>query len=463
MGEAVQTSELFGGPSAEPTREPLDGGGLHRRPPERWHGAGWRRRRFAALAVVWALVVVAAGAGFSLVSFVATPNGDTAAQRAVTWAREHGFGGVIDVIERRVFAEPPSTRPADELALVAPSSGTLLTAAPTTLAPTTAAPTTLAPTTAAPTAITASTAAAAPSTTVAPTAPPTTVPPMPQAPTALAPVVTPPLAGEGEWVPVAAAGGQPAVWATSWRPSTAYPSVIGSFAVIDQTRLVGALFNGSDVPGGKDWRLGNRVPEDLHPMVVAAFNGGFRFEHIKGGYVAEGREVRPLVEGEATLAVGRDGRVTIGAYGRDLTNDGTWVAMRQNLPLLVDGGQATVRDSKGVWWGADFGNEMYVLRSSVCLLGDGRLMYGAVGKVDAIMLSDVLASMGCVRAMQLDINGTWPTFFTFGPNDAGQVTGTLLDRRMGGDRNRYLRGSTREFVAFFDRAALAPGNVVQAV
>jgi len=411
--------------------------------------------------IVGLAALVIGGLGSSLVSFVTTPNGDTVEQRAVTWARDHGFGRLVDAVERWVFSEPPSTRPADELALTVPvTPPPIETTAPATLATTTAVPTT-APATTMPSPQAPVTQVSV--TTAPPTVPPTTVPPPPARPADLAPAVAPALDGEGVWVPVASAGGHPAVWATSWRPSRAYPSVIGSFAVIDQRHVRVGMFNGSDVPGGKDWGLGNKVPAELQPMVIAAFNGGFRFEHIKGGYKTEGRVVRPLLDGEATLAVDRNGKATVGAFGRDLVDDGTWVSFRQNLPLLVDGGKPMVRDSKGVWWGADFGNQMFVLRSSVCVLADGRLMYGAVGKVDAIMLSDVLASMGCVRAMQLDINGTWPTFFTYAHGPDGQITPALLDRRMGGDRARYLKGSTREFFAFFDAPNLPAGNVLQAI
>jgi hypothetical protein len=73
-----------------------------------------------------------------------------------------------------------------------------------------------------------------------------------------------------------------------------------------------------------------------------------------------------------------------------------------------------------------------------------------VGPVDAPRLGRALVSIGCVRAMQLDINGTWPAFVTFTPNDTGQLHGPFLDQRMGGNPNRYLTGSSREFFALFD-------------
>ena len=134
--------------------------------------------------------------------------------------------------------------------------------------------------------------------------------------------------------------------------------------------------------------------------------------------------------------------------------------MRQNLPLVVDGGQSMIDKHAGTWWGADYGDVIYVLRSSVCQLADGRIMYGAVGKVDAKLLAAALAAVGCQRAMQLDINGTWPTFFTFPKEADGTLAPTLLDRRMGGGKARYLTGSTREFFAFFDAATLPADSVL---
>jgi len=76
-------------------------------------------------------------------------------------------------------------------------------------------------------------------------------------------------------------------------------------------------------PGGRDWVNGRRIGDAERPRLVAAFNGGFRFEHIAGGYFTENREVRPLVDGEATAAIDKNGKITVGEYGRDLTNDGT--------------------------------------------------------------------------------------------------------------------------------------------
>jgi hypothetical protein len=406
-----------------------------------------------------ALVAVQVSTAWSFGSYVLRDNGDTMQQRVVTWARDHRLGWVIDRAEEYLYSTPPSRTPATRLSLgdhVAPTTAVSLpplsTAPPTTLPPATTEALS-----AMPPAATALPTTAPPATTAVPTTTlrPTTAPPPPWVPVPIAPLVDPPLDGEGQWQPIAAANAATAVWATSLRPLAAYPSVTASVALFDTANLRAGLFNGSEIPGGRGWQRGNRVPDDLQGGLVAAFNGGFRLEHIKGGYETEGRVVKRLVDGEATLAISGTGQVTIGELGRDLTDDGTWLSLRQNLPLMVDGGASQVANHAGVWWGADYHNKIYVTRSAVCLVGDGHLAYATVGPVDAPMMADALVDIGCVRAMQLDINGQWPAFLTYDTKSDGSRQGVFLDRRMGGDANRYLRGSSREFVALFD-ASMVP-------
>jgi len=429
-----QTSEAAE-PEAPPASGSGDGGGTDFQRPRRPRRL--RKTKIALAVVALPLVWFA----WSFGSYVARDNGDTVTQRMTTWARNHHLSSLVDMAEKITYSSPPSKKAASKLDLV--------TTVPTTGAPATAAA-----------------AAAVTATTVGdtnPTAPPpatTTVGKPTTAPAPLVPGVAPALAGEGQWTPIARAGGQDAAWATSVRPLPEFPSVVASVALIDQTNLRAGMFNGSEEPGKGPWRRGNHVPTDLQASLVAAFNGGFRFEHIKGGYETEGRVAKPLKDGEATLAVSKDGRLFIGQLGRDLTDDGTWITLRQNLPLLVDNGQNQVTKTVGTWWGADFHNKTYVFRSAVCTMADGRFAYLSVGDVNASQLADAVINLGCTRAMQLDINGTWPAFFTFATSAKGTRTGVLLDRRMGGDRNRYLTGSSKEFFALFDTATVPAGSVL---
>ena len=100
-----------------------------------------------------------------------------------------------------------------------------------------------------------------------------------------------------------------------------------------------------------------------------------------------------------------------------------------------------------------------VVAELLARVADGRLAYLMVADVDANQLAQALINVGCVMAIQLDINGTWPNFFTFGHNPDGSVNPLFLDRRMGSNTYRYIRGSSKEFFAFFD-ATLAPAESV---
>ena len=400
------------------------------RPWQRRHRRAWRAAR-------WLVVTGALWNAVSFASYVVPDNGDTSSQRMATWARDHGLGPVIDRLETWVYSDPPSKEPADDLSL-AP----IVTLATTTTAPSTTVP---AAATTLPT-----------SETVPPTEPPTTLPPTPQPPAALMPPINPALPGEGQWVPVAQAAGHDTMWATSIRPLGDVGGVVASMVVIDQTDLRSGLFNGSEEPGGS-WVRGNRVPGELQPALIAAINGGFRLEHIKGGYMTEGKVVKPLRNGDATVAIARDGTLFIGALGTDIVDDGSWASLRQNLILIVDGGVSQVQRgiAEGVWWGADFGREVYVARSAICELADGRVAYLMVDDVNAEQLAQTLVNVGCVQAIQMDINGGWPQFNVYVHNLDGTLDPHFVDQRMSGNRYRYLTGSTKEFFAFFD-ATLVP-------
>jgi hypothetical protein len=173
--------------------------------------------------------------------------------------------------------------------------------------------------------------------------------------------------------------------------------------------------------------------------------------------------VKPLLDGDATLAVGTDGQLTIGIYGRDLTNDGSWVSLRQNLPPVVDGGKeavSTAHEPGGpIYWGDNFGHVLLDFRSALCRRSDGLLLYVAAGLVDINGLAKVLVDAQCDIAMELDINGTWPQFVSFTHSGENPPIPTALDPRMH-HLDRYLAGSTKDFIALFDPTQLPP-NIVR--
>ena len=420
----------------------------------------------------------------SITQYVRAHPRDPLQQNIASWARENKLGPVVDQLEAWLHNDPPAVAPADSLALAITPVTDAPTQTSTTLTPssaqsstTTSVPDIITPLQIRPTVATSScpidntVATVVTSTTTSTTTTTTSTVPgavatttttttttIPAKPADLSSQLIPALAGEGEWQAVMRVRTKPIVYATSIRPLWCFGSVVATMATFDPTRVRTAMFNGTEMPGGKGWKNGSKIRGSALRSLIASFNGGFRFEHQPGGYVTEGKTVRKMRKGYATLAISKDGVSTIGIWGDTITDDGSWASLRQNLPPLVHNGKSVYANYPKVDWGNDFGNKVYNFRSAVCLRTDGLMMFVAVGKVNIGMLADTLVVLGCKTGMELDINGEWPYFAVY--SDFGKPIrwGKIIDNRMG-DPNRHLNGSTKDFFALFDPETLSAGAV----
>ena len=433
-------------------------------------------RVIGGLAAVFLLVVA-----FSITQYVRAHPRDPLQQNIASWARENKLGPVVDQLEAWLHNDPPAVAPADSLALAiipdtAAQTSTTLATTPNQSSTSTSAPEKIKPLQIRPTAATSScpldntvatvvtsttTSTTTTSTTTVPvseTSTTTTSTTIPAKPADLSSQLLPALPGEGKWQAVMRVRTKPIVYATSIRPLWCFGSVVATMATFDPTRVRTAMFNGTEMPGGKGWKNGSKIRGTALRSLIASFNGGFRFEHEPGGYVTEGKTVRKLRKGYATLAISKDGISTVGIWGDTITDDGSWATLRQNLPPLVHNGKSVYANYPKVDWGNDFGNKVYNFRSAICLRTDGLMMFVAVGKVNIGMLADTLLVLGCKTGMELDINGQWPYFAVY--SDFGKATrwGEIIDNRMG-DPNRHLNGSTKDFFALFDPETLPTGAV----
>jgi hypothetical protein len=435
-------------------------------------------RVLGGLATVFLLAVA-----ISITQYVRAHPRDPLQQNIASWARENNLGVVVDKLEAWLHNDPPAVAPADSLALAitpvtdaSTQTSTTLTgeSSTTTTVPDIITPLQIRPTvatsscpidntvatvvtstTTSTTSTTTSTTTTVPGAIVTTTTTTTTIPAKPED---LSSQLLPALPGEGEWQAIMRVRTKPIVYATSIRPLWCFGSVVATMATFDPTRVRTAMFNGTEMPGGKGWKNGSKIRGTALRPLIASFNGGFRFEHQPGGYVTEGKTVRKMRKGYATLAISQDGISTIGVWGDTITDDGSWASFRQNLPPLVHNGKSVYANYPKVDWGNDFGNKVYNFRSAVCLRTDGLMMFVAVGKVNIGMLADTLVVLGCKTGMELDINGQWPYFAVY--SDFGKATrwGKIIDNRMG-DPNRHLNGSTKDFFALFDPETLPAGAV----
>ena len=247
-------------------------------------------------------------------------------------------------------------------------------------------------------------------------------PPLP-APVTLQPFPgTPAYAGEGAWQPAGRlVGGKPAVYETMLVPPGG--TARAGIAWMDTNLLSARLYSGSVSPGGGPYKYTAPVTPAAAASLVAAFNGGFKMRDAHGGYYTEGRVVRPLVRGAASLVIYANGSVTVGAWGSDVTMTPSVAAVRQNLFPLVINGRPSARAATRTWrvWGGtcpcgagQHGVE-HQWRSGLGVTTDGALVYVAGPKLSPLQVAGLLVQAGAVRGMQLDINPTWPVFASFKP------------------------------------------------
>jgi hypothetical protein len=389
--------------------EPL----MDRQPPS-------RRGRTVRRALLVLLVVVAIPTGWSYGRAMAKPSTDALSVRSVEWLRDHGGSGLVASTERFWYTHH------------APPKGGV------------------------------------PSVKTLPIFPPGSIgmSPLPihhtcAAPTPARLLVSSPIPGEGQWQPgTRTVDGSAPLYTTFMRPDNVHTSLVTGVAWLDTACVKLELWSGNSEPGGSGWTLQAPIAPAVRPQLIAAFNSGFKLSDSRGGYYAEGRMVRPLVDGKASMVFHRDGRLTVAQWGRDATLTPDVVAVRQNLLLLVDGGmiEPGLDQDSLARWGFTPGNKTLVWRSGVGIDGAGHIIYAAGNGLSVSSLANVLAAAGAVRAMELDINSTWTHFYSFhdDPTVPGGASGTKLVPDMLGAADKYFHPSSRDFVAVFARRKALP-------
>jgi hypothetical protein len=379
------------------------------------------RRHRVKLGLLAALVLALLVPGCSFVRAMEAPGNLTASEKAVEWLRDNGFNGPVNGVENWWYtSHPPPTggRPARAITAVGlPTQHGHLSRVKTP-AVVTVAHTPL------------------PANVVSP--------------------VSDPLPNEGVWIPVGPrVDGFPTMEETQVRPDAVHTSLLDGLVWMDPRLVRFELHPGLSEPGGS-WNVPSEIPIADRLNLVAAFNSGFRMRDARGGFSLDGVTARPLVDGAASFVIDKDGSATVGSWGRDVQMGPNVVAVRQNLQLIVDGGQLVpgLSDNLNGAWGQTLGQKVLVWRSAVCVDAHGGVIFGYGNGLGALSLAELMQRAGCQRAMELDINSSWTTFNFYAPVEAGNpasVLGTkmLADQRKPGDR--YLAPDARDFIAVFQR------------
>ena len=267
----------------------------------------------------------------------------------------------------------------------------------------------------------------------------------------IAPLIAPALTGEGIWRAAAVNGGSMQIATTTFRPDPAHPSLVAGVTWINHLTTRLDLIAGTMQPGGGAGPARAKVPAAELDTLLAAFNSGYKMRDTPGGAFVEGRQVRSMVPGVATVGIRADGTATVGEWGRDMDAADGFVALRQNLHLMVDGGRtvAGLASNGGARWGT-VRNGLPTWRSGLGVTPRGDLVYVAGNNLTLGTLGDALVRAGAQRAMELDIHPGMVTFNLF-THDAGGVTGHKLLPDMPTPADRYLHQDWRDFFTVTSR------------
>jgi hypothetical protein len=365
-------------------------------------------KRVAAIAVT----VFIFATGWSIGEALQTPGTDTRTAKLAEWARHHDLGFVVNDLEKVQyhFTKPKKGgQPHTPIAVVS-----------------------------------------APTVSAVPSRQAVTIPHLSGPKAIPEPKGVTPVAQEGQWQTVASVKGLPAVKISAVRPDATYTSVLVGVAWMDTKLTKGVLHPGTQEPGGT-WATPSKLSPPLTTSVLAAFNSGFTLKDNRGGYYAEGREYRTLRDGAAAFVVLKDGTMGVGMWGRDYTIAEV-ASVRQNLDLLVDHGQVdpSVDQENTPKWGFTLGNKKAVPRSAVGVMPDGALVYVGGAALSTRSLAELCARIGMERAMELDINPEWVSYYWYAHQGA-QAVPHKLTPDVYKPADRYFTVSTRDFISVHSR------------
>lgn len=259
--------------------------------------------------------------------------------------------------------------------------------------------------------------------------------------------------GEGAWT----TAGLPRSTATDMlmaktfiHPDPARPYASVGVLLIDQRRVQLHIVGGTEDPGGDRGVRGPGViaADDL-PLLLAAWNGGFKGPHGGFGMVADGHEYRPLRNGLATICTGADGRIAMGTWGSTLAWSDTFTACRQNAVLLVENGEVSRRVGEGndTWGYVQVDSTEFITwRSAVGLTADGALLFAAGNSLSAESLARALWAAGAETAMQLDINSPYVLASTFFAQPGGVPSPAKFMESMPDAPSRFFKTQERDFM-----------------
>lgn len=260
------------------------------------------------------------------------------------------------------------------------------------------------------------------------------------------------LEGEAQWSPyLTDARGKTVAYRAYLQPDPGRAYALVGVVAFDLRSVRLNFVLGLDEPFSevKYPRTGLIPVADRRPgILLAVFNGGFKYRHGRFGVKVDGTTINPPKTGIGTLGFYSDGRIVVAEWGTELSDSPDLPAYRQNGPLVVHHGEVNPRvaDDDPQLWGYTVKEMAPIWRSGIGTSADGRTLYYLAGpSITLPVLAKAMSAAGLYNAIQLDINNYWVHFDAVQSNGSKFST-TPLFEEMGRDFcDRYLQPYTRDF------------------
>jgi hypothetical protein len=194
------------------------------------------------------------------------------------------------------------------------------------------------------------------------------------------------------------------------------------------------------------------IPPQDHPLLLAAFNGGFKTEHGNYGVMTDGVIVVAPRKRCCAFALLRDGTVRVRSWERLEGELGQMIWYRQGPSCMVEDGKLHpgLLNPNTMSWGATLDGDTVIRRSAVGIDAAGRVLYVAItNSTTARALAEGMKYAGAFHVAQLDVNWSYPKFVLFesAEGSAGELKAVPLAPGFELNDSEYTR--TRSMRDFF--------------
>jgi hypothetical protein len=255
--------------------------------------------------------------------------------------------------------------------------------------------------------------------------------------------------GDGQWVAVTDArhpAEPPRMLKTLLHPDRNRSWTAVTVVAVDLRRVKLHLAAGkyepkASEPEGHEYKRTGLIPEAAQTNLLAAFNGGFKFEHGRYGMRIDGVTLVKPRKKVCTILMHEDDRVEIGSWERFEGVHGKAKWWRQTPHCMCEDGKLhTWLTDENPHWGATVDGDTTIRRSAMGVGQRGNVLYVGIGDfTTAKAMALAMRHAGADDVAQLDVNWSFPKFVTFAPRADGTLIASAICKGFEMTEDDFLR------------------------